>query len=293
MKKFFAVLLILLIGGWSWYSLQPHYSSAPAMETWMLNVGQGESVLVREPSGKKLLFDGGPDDSVLSELGAILPPWDKQIDLVILSHPHSDHIRGLISVLQRYHVQEVWTSGATYDSADYKAWIAELARDHLTPKVTFAPFKTSFGKINLQAFHPLQDMEGQDPSQAHDATLSIKASYGSEDLFLTGDLNEEHEQAMVTDCQPPSCTLEAEVLQVPHHGSATGLTPDFLKAIHPTYALIPVGKNNKFKHPRPNILQELIDAHIPIFRTDLNERIHVVFSGTAITVTPQVPNTQN
>jgi competence protein ComEC len=289
MRKILVGILVLLIGGWGWYSFQPHYAQPPSMEAWMLDVGQGESVLVREPTGKKILFDGGPDDSVLEQLGTILPPWDKQIDLVILSHPHSDHIRGLISVLERYTVKEVWSSGTIYDSADYKAWMSQLMLHHLTAKAITAPFTEQFGNIILKTYHPLKDMTGQKPSQAHDGTLSIKLSFGTEDLFLTGDLNEEHEAEMVAQCQPPACDLEAEVLQIPHHGSATGLTPEFLQAVHPQYALIPVGKDNKFNHPRPNIIQELNDAHIPIFRTDLNQQIHLVFTGKTITVTPAVP----
>lgn len=289
MKKLGIFLLSSIFFAWSWHTLLPHYSHVPAMEAWMLNVGQGESVLLREPSGKKLLFDGGPDDSVLKELGAVLPPWDRKLDLVILSHPHSDHIRGLISVLERYNVTEVWTSGAHYKSAEYRAWQEQLKVHQLQPRTVFAPFRQSFGTVSLQVYHPLLNMEGQDPSQAHDATVSVKASFGTQDIFLTGDLNEEHETEMVSHCQPPTCTLEAEILQIPHHGSATGLIPPFLAAIHPQAALIPVGTDNKFKHPRPNILQELQSAKVPIYRTDQNGRLHITCTQKGCGVSATIP----
>ncbi|MBU6389782.1 MBL fold metallo-hydrolase, partial [Patescibacteria group bacterium] len=111
LKKLSLTIGVVLLIGWSVLSVRPSYSSVPALDVWMLNVGQGESVLLREPHDKKILFDGGPDETVLSQLGSILPVWDRKINLVILSHNHSDHIDGLISVLERYQISEVWLSG--------------------------------------------------------------------------------------------------------------------------------------------------------------------------------------
>lgn len=288
----------LVIGVWLINALLPHYRPG-TLEVWMLNVGQGESVLAHEPSGKLLLYDGGPDDSVLQQLGAILPPWQRRINLVVLSHDHSDHITGLISVLERYQVDEIWTSGARYNSPEYYRFEAEIKARHIPQTFTYfhtedcqsqpvCPLPIHFGQTILQVYHPLKNMVGANPRQPHDATLSLKISFQNQSVFLTGDLNEEHEQDMLNGCQPPRCSLQSTVLQVPHHGSATGLLPSFLAAVSPKDALIPVGLHNKFHHPRAETLAKLSAANIPYWRTDLNGRIHLIL-GASISVQPEHP----
>ena len=293
----FVLWFLLFI--WALNSLVPHFQSN-RLEIWMLNVGQGESVLLREPSGHFLLYDGGPDDSVLQQLGQILPPWQRHIDLVILSHDHSDHVTGLIGVVQRYQIGEIWTSGAVYKGAEYKRFTTEVANHHILKRtmqyhidqciqVLVCPIPIQFGRATLQIYHPLISMQNSDPRQPHDATLSVKVSFNAESIFLTGDLNEQHEQDMLDGCLPPKCTLRATILQIPHHGSATGLLPAFLAAVAPKDALIPVGLHNRFGHPRIETLSKLQDSHIPYWRTDLNGRIYAVLGGSHITVQPEHP----
>ena len=297
--KWLKWLLVLLGILWSLSALLPHFQR-DRLEVWMLNVGQGESILVREPSGKLLLYDGGPDESVLQQLGSVLPPWQRRIDLIILSHDHTDHLTGLISILQRYQVGEIWASGATYKSPEYHRFIAEISERHIPKRNLYfnieqcqeslvCPIPITFGQASLQVYHPLFDMAGAEPHQPHDATLSVKASYRGQSVFLTGDLDEQHEQSMIDACQQPRCTLNATLLQVPHHGSATGLLDAFLRSVGPHYALFPVGLNNKFNFPRPEILTKLQIGGVPFWRTDLNGRIHASLGGSKVTVQPEHP----
>jgi len=277
-------VIAALIGLLVW--LSPQLFQRPTttgLEIWMLDVGQGESVLVREPSGKLLLFDGGPDDSVLSQLGAVLPPWQHTINLVLLSHNHADHIRGLISVLKRFTVQQVWDSGSISLSSDFTTFQGEISQQkiqqthvffHQLPCSEICPRPTAFGEAFLQVYHPLEDSTGLRPENEHDTDVSIKVSWHNVSIFLAGDLDEQHEDDMIESCQLPTCTLHATILQIPHHGSATGLSPEFLAATSPKEAWIPVGKDNKYGHPRQIILDRLNAAHIPIFRTDQDGRIH-------------------
>lgn len=287
---FFSIILAII---WTFDSLQIPQTTSFTLNVWMLDVGQGESVLVKEPSGKTVLFDGGPDDSVLSEVGEILPPWDREIDLVVLSHNHSDHIRGLISVLERYTVKELWISGAVHTTDDYRAFLEVIKEKKIAPKIVYftdepcseiCPQPIPFGETTLQIYHPLENMTGELPKDQHDATVAVKITYKDESVFLTGDLNEGHEKDMIKACKPINCTLKADILQIPHHGSASGLSEDFLKAVSPTSALIPVGLDNKFHHPRQVILDRLTAAHIPIYRTDLDGQIHVQLDGEHYTI---------
>ena len=297
-KKYALIIFIaLLIAlGFLWSR-----RTQPALAVRMLNVGLGESVLVREPSGKKILFDGGPNDSVLSELGSILPAWDSTIDLLILSHDHSDHITGFIPVLDRYAVKEIWTSGTTYTSAEYTSFLNQLARHDLKQTTVYfdplamcqkqspCPPIHTFGTSLLQVYHPLHNALGEQPKDPHDDTVVVKISYKKTSILLTGDLNEDHEKAIVRSCLAPNCTLHATIMQVPHHGSATGLNRDFLQAINPSLALIPVGLNNKFGHPAPSTLSKLGQARILTYRTDTQGQIHALLWGESWQVNAAKP----
>lgn len=258
-----------------------------SLTLWMLDVGQGESVLVRTAEHKTILFDGGPDDAVLAELGSVLPTWQKHIDLVILSHPHADHITGLISVIDRYEVGEVWTSGAQYSSANVDAFHSILQKIKLVPHFVNSTTLSSLGDTTLQVIHPPPGLSGTSPAQPHDATISVMISERGHKIFLTGDLNTEHENQIVRDCPPRECSIQANVLQIPHHGSLTGLEPSFLSATSPNVSLIPVGIKNFFHHPRQEILSRLRDADIPIFRTDIDGRITVVFIDSSCLIRTQ------
>lgn len=279
-RLYFVLILIAL-------ALQPGRweRPQPQLEAWLLDVGQGESFFLRAASGETLLFDGGPSDRVLSQIGDLLPPWQRHIDLLVLSHPHQDHIRGLISILNRFTVGKVWTSGANYNSADFKAWKAELARQKTPEEVVFAPHTVPWGNFQLRVQHPTRNMKGESPSQIHDTNLSVQLLQGNTGLiFLTGDLNEEHEHDMLTNCRLPSCNLKSLILQVPHHGSASGLIPAFLEAVQPAAALIPVGTDNRFNHPRQEILDRL--ASYPVYRTDQQGRITIKLIGQKVQISP-------
>ena len=286
-KRFLIIGLAstLLCGSLGWFLLPK--TQADSFEFWMLNVGQGESVFLHEPTGKTLLFDGGPDESVLGELGSILPVWERTIDVIVLSHPHSDHIRGLISVINRYQVHEVWDSGSVAKTSDFKEWTTLLLDKHIPEKHIQSGMKIPWGSTNITAYYPIENMVGQSPDNAHDGDVVLKITYQQTSLLLIGDLNENHEEALLASCVLPLCNLQAAILQIPHHGSASGLTPSFLKAINPQVALIPVGLNNTFHHPRPEIIRRLGDAHIPIFRTDQDQRIHGKIHANMVTIDSQ------
>lgn len=274
MKRWIWILLATLGLG---ALLAPFAQPKPA-QLWVLSVGQGESVLYQDTTGKLLLFDGGPDDTVLSELGRILPPWRHSIDVVALSHTHADHIRGLIAVLERYQVDAVWESGVNATGNDVTRWHRLIETKKIPEIHPFAGTTLQLGQTRLLTLHPIESMVGKEVSDAHEATLVFQLFTTGERILLTGDLNEGHESDILAWCQPPQCSLASDILQVPHHGSATGLSPPFLEAVHPKLAFICVGQNNPFRHPRANILDRLSEAHIPYHRTDTEGGLKVTLA---------------
>jgi competence protein ComEC len=267
---FLAVTLILSLWGLPLILPQP-------ARLWVLSVGQGESVLYRDQSGKYLLFDGGPDDTVLSELGRVLPPWQRIIHVAVLSHTHADHLRGLISVLDRYTVLEAWESGSRADGEDVARWRQQLADQKISRTLVRAGQRHQLGHTSILALFPLQSMDGKRVRDAHDANIVLQLINGSHRILLTGDLDERHEKAILGWCRPPACTLHSQILQVPHHGSGYGLLPAFLVAVDPKLAFIPVGQKNRFRHPHPTTLQKLGDQQITYHRTDTQGGLVITF----------------
>lgn len=292
LKKLFNLFILLVIFLWVWQSLFPYDIHSNQLEIVMLDVGQGESVFLRTPDNHKIIFDGGPDDSILSQLGSLLSPWDKMIDLVILSHNHSDHYVGLIGLLHRYKINNLWMPGATYSGGDWEAFQSEIKRNNIPvtypyfnpqncpTKAKVCPPVVSFHDLNLQVYHPLSPMLNRHLKNQHDADLVVKISFAQQAILLTGDLDEAHEQLILDTCEKLGCQIKANVFQVPHHGSKTGLLTAFLYAIQPTIALIPVGKQNKFGHPDHTILDKLQKFKVTIYRTDQDGRLKIFFSKT-------------
>lgn len=276
MKKLPYIIVLAVI--WLYLCFAPYFPEPNALHIWALNVGQGESVLIQTPNKTQILFDGGPDSSVLNELGQVIPPWDREIDLLIVSHNHSDHIRGLIQVMRRYKVKEIWQSGALIGTYDYEAMEEEIAKNKIKSVIFNANSPPSqIDGLTFRCLYPAKDMTGETPKNPHLADLVFRIGYQQQHILLTGDLNLEHIKEMTEKCDDTiGCTFQAELFQVPHHGSATGLTSDLLKKVNPKLAIIPVGIDNRLGHPNPKTLDILSAQKIKVVRTDLDKRIHVI-----------------
>lgn len=158
-----------------------------------------------------------------------------------------------------------------------KKWQELIAAQHIPNHFLKAGDARELGNTHILTLHPITSAINKTFVEAHDATVVLQLTLAPYHILLTGDLNEKHEKAIMDWCQPPTCSLQSDVFQVPHHGSASGLSPPFLAAAKPRFAIICVGQNNKFSHPRPEILQKLEDAHIPYIRTDKDGGLLLTF----------------
>ncbi|MDP3769558.1 MAG: MBL fold metallo-hydrolase [Candidatus Sungbacteria bacterium] len=245
------------------------------------DVGQGDAAFMELPNGRQVLIDGGPGSGILAKLGSVMPFWDRTIDLVIVTHPHADHLDGLIDVLKRYTVRMVIESGAAYPSADYSQWQRLLKEKNVNVVSARAGQHVALSDMaRLDILTPTQDFSQQTPANIHDAIVISRISYGSTTILFMGDAEKMSEYQMLFSGMP----IASDVLKIGHHGSKTSSVQDFLAAVHPQYAVISVGRKNRYGHPHQEVIERIKKLGISLLRTDTDGDI--VFESDGMRIAP-------
>ncbi len=248
------------------------------------DVGQGDAIFIRTPQGSDILIDGGPDDKVLSCLSKHMPFWDKDLELVILTHPHSDHFTGLFSVLKNYKVKVFATEDLENKTLSFGE-LMKIIKDQAIPtRFVFAGdrFRLKDG-VEFEIVGPTKEFLLQ---TSPGGTIGESSEFGSVEtlmsfvkfsMLLTGDSQADELEQAIGLTQDKLYNLS--VLQVPHHGSRFGLTAEILDVLNPKIAAISVGAKNKYGHPTPFILDLLKSKNIKILRTDQNGEVEIISDG--------------
>ncbi len=233
-------------------------------EVVFLDVGQGDAMLVILPGGTQILIDGGPSNKISAKLSKYFPFYDKDIELAILTHPHSDHMKGLVSVFKDYNVKNFIWSGANYDSRIYSDFIEALKHEGSNMYLAKAGDVVSYGNQPiLKILYPSEIFLGKSLKDVHDSDVISELDLGNKKFLLMGDSNEVVESRLVSS----NIVADINVLKVGHHGSKTATSPQLLQSAKPEEAVISVG-NNSYGHPTPNVLRNLAEIGARIFRTD-------------------------
>ena|SRR6056297_699102 len=269
MKKvfFFLIFLIFLWGAIFYYS-------NPLLSISFLDVGQGDSILIETPSKKQILIDGGPDRKVLKELNKALPFWDRNIDLLILTHPEHDHIRGLIDVLKHYKVENILFTGISKDSKEYKKWMNRTKEEGARIFIAQKNQKFKIGELELNILHPFKNEIGEEFNNVNDSSIVAKAKYREKTFLLTGDIGKKIEDKLIRKYED----IDVDLLKVGHHGSKYSTSRKFLKETQPEIAVIQVGEND-YGHPAEVVLRKINKFNIPILRNDLDGTIKFFSDG--------------
>jgi len=234
-----------------------------------LDVGQGSAILLSAPNNNQVLIDGGPSDAILAKLGQALPLFDRKIELLILTHPDSDHLSGLIEVLKRYEVGQILETGISDSTAEYRVW-NDLIKQKNIP-VVFARSGDTVkiaDNLAIEVLYPFSKINGQDFSKNTNSTSIVgKIFYGQNSMLFTGDAEGSVENPLLYS----GANLKADILVVGHHGSKNATSEEFLAAVAPKIAVIQVGAKNKYGHPTQEVLDRL--KGLDIFRTDLDKDV--------------------
>jgi competence protein ComEC len=244
----------------------------------LLDVGQGDAILIEGPAGHRVLVDGGPSSSAISEaLGRNLPFWDRGLDLVVLTHPDQDHLAGLVTVLERYDVDRALVPPMECNSAVCGEWREALDREGVpTAEAVAGQWVDLGGGARLSVLSP--PAEGIAGADEDDNGVVLKVSLGEASFLLAADLTTKGETYLTN----RHADLRATVLKVAHHGSAGSTSPGFLEAAQPLMAVVSAGRDNRFGLPAPETLDRLEPR--PVFRTDLHGDIEISTDGSRLWV---------
>ena len=250
------------------------FSLDDKMRVIFFDVGQGDASLVMA-DGLNILIDGGPDKKVVEKLDKYLPFWDREIDIMVLTHPHADHVAGLIDVFKKYQVDEVWMTGVLHSSYEYLEFL-EIARDSgMATRMVGrdAINRVSATNIKIEILYPREDLFEKTVDNLNNSSIVLRISYKDKSFLFAGDIEEKADAEL---CEKPllSHPLEGEgnirsdVLKIAHHGSANASTQCFLEAVKPEITVISAGRDNDFGMPSLRILNRLERMGIGVFRTD-------------------------
>jgi competence protein ComEC len=233
-------------------------------------------ILIKTQYNQNILVDGGPDNSVLAELGKNLAFFDKNIDLIILTHPHADHITGLIEIMRRYNVKKVIYTGSAYYAPYYLAFLEELKKFNIATEITNGQQDITLGQnLSLKILYPFNNINGQISDNANDQSIIAKLVYLDDTFLLTGDAETNISEELINN----KIDISADVLKVPHHGSCASLNQKIIDAVRPEVAIISVGADNKYGHPCAQTLDLLNNANIQILRTDYEGTLRFISNG--------------
>lgn len=228
-----------------------------ALEVVFLDVEHGDAILIKTPSGQTALVDGGPDGRLLAdELGRYLG-LRRTIDLVILTHPHEDHVGGLTAALQRYHVQAVLTPRGSSQSSAYERFEQALTQSKTTPLAAQAGQTAHLGETTFTVLSPPSAPFRETGADEDNNGTVVRLVYRGISFLLTGDIHTFTEDYLRATNQ----TLRSTVLKVAHHGSDTSTSPAFLKAVQPAVAVLSVAQDDPHGHPDENVTA-LLDQQV-------------------------------
>ena len=249
------------------------------LKVYLLDVGQGDAIFIEAPNGNQVLIDGGPDNKVIQELAKVMPFYDRDIDMVVVTHPHADHVAGLIGVLERYDVKNIVQAKEGYNSPVVPVWQDAVRNEKANEIEAVAGKIIDLGNdVFLKIIYPKESLVGRTVKNPNNSSVVMMLDYKDTEVLLVGDIEAKIEKELLND------DIDADILKVGHHGSKTSTTAGFLEKVSPQVAFIEVGAKNTYGHPSAEVLSRLEKSGIKYYRTDLDGHMEIISDGETIQV---------
>jgi competence protein ComEC len=244
-------------------------NGAPLVE--VLDVGQGDSILIRSPEGKVALIDAGPSKDVVSLLKR---KGVTSIDIVFVTHHHADHYGGMSEVIKAFHPRYFVTTNSSHTTAAYLRLLRLVKEEGIQliqPKATAR--RVEIGSIVLRIF----PQPPPNAKEENDNSIGMRLEYGSFSMLLTGDSEEDERHWWVKN--NPEMLRDCTVLKLAHHGSRNGTDASWLSLVKPKLTVASLGKDNEYHHPHPETVSLLKREGIPFLRTDQAGTVAIYTDG--------------
>ncbi|MDW2800455.1 ComEC/Rec2 family competence protein [Clostridium boliviensis] len=248
-----------------------------------IDVGQGDSTLI-EANGHYMLIDAGERDQTEAVTSYLKEQGVRNLDYVIGTHPHSDHIGGLEGVIREFEVANVILPQKEHTTRTYERLLDAIEDRNCKITIPKAGESYSLGAASFQIISPNRDYD----DNLNNWSIGIRFVFGETSFVLCGDAEKEAEEDMLSG----GLALNADVLKVSHHGSSTSSSPEFINAVSPRYAVISCGRNNDYGHPHKETLDLLKKQGIKVLRTDQLGTIVIESNGTDLQVMGQNDTSQ-
>jgi competence protein ComEC len=274
--KIILSIILIILNYFVWQSIFDVNDGNGLLKITFLDVGQGDSILIDDSFGNQLLIDGGDGASILERIDEHLPFYDRTIAAVLLTHPDSDHLGGILKVLEAYNVENFFYTGLKKDSKTYDTLVKLLEESKLDMTIVRQGQVIELGnEAKLFILYPeslVSDLELED---FNEYSIVSKLVFGDFEALFPGDAGRLLEAKLLNS----GIDLTADLLKIGHHGSRHSTHSLFLMKVDPDIAVISVGENS-YGHPHPDTLERLGD--ILTRRTDLGGNIEVVTDGDKV-----------
>ncbi len=253
-------------------------TTAQNLKIHFIDVGQGDSILIEEAGGQNILVDGGDRaDRITAGIINYLKNQNvKKLDYIISTHPHADHIGGLVDIIDIFEVETVLDSGKLHTSKTYENYLIKIDQENINFETPRRGDKFKIGESELHFLHPDQNLDDYD---LNNSSLVFVLKFGEQNFLFTGDIEEKVERKLLKE----NPELKADLIKVPHHGSETSSFDGWIKSIKPKAAVIQVGKNH-YGHPAASVIELYQNQGTRVYRNDLNGNIVVTADGRNYTV---------
>lgn len=276
-KKIKKIIIIFAFIAIIFYLLKIYYKEKkdPDLSISFIDSGQADAILIKTPYKQNIIIDFGSNKG-LKDLSKRIPWWDKNIDLIIITHPHDDHILGIPSILNKYKVDNIMYTGVLHYSPAYSELLELIKQKNIPLIIPKENQIIGFGdNCFMKIIFPWESFQGKEVGNINNSSIVSQLDCSNFKFLFTGDAEIEVEDEILE----KDIDIKSDVLKAGHHGSITSSQEEFLEKVNPQIAIIMVGEGNKFNHPNLRTIKKMEKLNIKSFRTDWHGTIDIISDG--------------